>query len=68
MTCREMLAKEHPESVGSDYIGGCHRCPSDYNYLSDPVYCVIATSIIKGADCTRCWNRELPKEKEKNNE
>ena len=62
MTCREMLKREHPTLVSSEYDGGCKFCPSDYGYLGDPEYCKEAPSDIV---CGRCWDREIT---EKENE
>ena len=53
MTCKERLMKEHPYA-NADYIV-LHRCPSEYGYLEKPESC---------ADCTACWNREIPEIKE----
>lgn len=55
MTCREKLKIEHPEYVGDYYTGGCHGCPSDYGYLTDPAKCDL-----KETTCTKCWDREIP--------
>lgn len=58
MTCREKLALEHPECVGSEYIAGCEGCPSDYGYMSDPKICGEQT--ISESLCKRCWDRIIP--------
>ena len=56
MTCREKLELEHPELSGPRYAGGCVECPSDYEYLDDPI-----DELCGGAEnCRKCWNREIP--------
>lgn len=57
MTCREKLAKEHPECVDGMFDGGCEGCPSDYGYLPNPDDC---NGCEYGVRCTRCWDREIP--------
>lgn len=58
MTCREKLAKEHPEYINDTaYSGGCKGCPSEYDYLSDPEFCGGYSD--KKEMCTRCWDREI---------
>lgn len=57
MTCRERLAKEHPEKIDSYCFGGCRGCPDDYNYLPSPEYCKTRPS---ESMCEKCWDREIP--------
>ena len=57
MTCREKLAKEHPECISDMFVGGCKNCPHDYDYLNKPDYCRENNS---EASCRRCWDREIP--------
>lgn len=52
MTCREKLAKEHPEKINPNVEGGCWGCPSYYGYMSNPVCYEIS--------CGECWDREIP--------
>lgn len=59
MTCREKLKLEHPENVARRYIGGCGGCPSTYDYLDDPSYCLNNGSADEEV-CMRCWDREIP--------
>lgn len=54
MTCREKLKQEHPEQVGSGYMGGCERCPSDYGYARQRTECKPCEY-----ECWKCWNREV---------
>ena len=55
MTFREKLAKEHPECVNENAVGGCDGCPSDYKYEIKQESCPY------NGDCTKCWDREIPK-------
>lgn len=57
MTCREKLAKEHPECISDKYTGGCKFCPTNYGYLGNPIYCPACSDEEK---CTMCWDREIP--------
>lgn len=52
MTCREKLAIEHPEKIGS-YAGGCKGCPHDYGYAEKQC----------DGHCRKCWDR-LAEDKE----
>lgn len=63
MTCREKLAKEHPESVDAKWVGGCEGCPTSYGYLINPEYCD-SRSEERDILCTKCWDREIPEEKQ----
>ena len=60
MTCREKAKIEHPELVDDRYKGGVAHCPRTYGYLEDPDYC---HNIWDALRCVKCWNREIPKEK-----
>lgn len=51
MTCKELLAKEHPEKISDIPNGGCYGCPSTYGYVS-AVPCADHT-------CDECWNGEV---------
>lgn len=62
MTCREKLMMEHPECAQSIEAGGCEGCPSYYGYLSDPDWCGCFSVNMEKA-CTRCWDRDIPVEK-----
>lgn len=56
-TCRERLAREHPDLVGPTFVGGCEACPSDFGYRDDDLF-----GSCSGADhvkCTRCWDQEV---------
>lgn len=57
MTCREMLALEHPNHIG-DFDGGCRGCPSYFYYMPDPEWC--GTDREPANKCTICWDREIP--------
>ena len=59
MTCRELLAIEHPELVNNKYSAGCSGCPIDYNYADDPDYCRRRYDPTK---CHSCWDREADEE------
>lgn len=63
MTCREKLKIEHPEYVNEIWAGGCFRCPSDYEYLPKPDYCANTDRCYED-DCERCWDREIPEDRE----
>lgn len=67
MIAREKLELEHPERVNVGYIGGCLGCPSDYGYLFKPMYCRDPRYGSNLKQCTDCWDREIPGEKEKEN-
>lgn len=61
MTCREKLAIEHPEKIDPNCDGGCYGCPSHRGYLSkkeEKTFCINSN-----ADCTACWDQEIPGEK-----
>lgn len=53
MTFREKLQKEHPESVGLKWDGGCCGCPVQYGYEPRRPLCI-------GSTCRDCWDREIP--------
>ena len=60
MTCREKAKIEHPECINAVFEGGVAQCPRTYGYLEDPYYC---TDIWDESRCDRCWDREIPEEK-----
>lgn len=60
MTCREKAKIEHPECVNIAFDGGVARCPATYGYLEIPDYCY---NFWDKSRCGRCWDRELPEEK-----
>lgn len=70
MTFREKLKLEHPECVGSKYVGGCNLCPHDYGYESSapPTLpncthnCIMCWA--SGVKCKECWDREMPEKAE----
>lgn len=63
MTCREKLAKEHPNSVSDFYHGGCDSCPHVYGYARRPAYCPAIrgsnTDTVYKESCTKCWDRPV---------
>lgn len=61
MTCREKLAKEHPDCVHPKYEGGCKECPATYGYLGAPEYCTLNDPDDDDMDsiCRKCWDREM---------
>ena len=61
MTCREKAKSEHPELVDDRFKGGVARCPGTYGYLEDPDYCY---NFWDKSRCNRCWDREIPEEKD----
>lgn len=60
MTCRELLAIEHPACINNKYLGGVEGCPHDYGYLYRPESCVVRKLISSNRICTACWDREVP--------
>lgn len=54
MTFKEKLIQEHPEYVGTNFVGGCQDCPRDYGYTNADEPCPT------NMDCVECWNREMP--------
>lgn len=60
MTCREKAKIEHPECINAVFNGGVARCPETYGYLEIPDYCY---NFWDKSRCDRCWDRELPEEK-----
>ena len=66
MTLIEKLRKEHPEEMNS--FGRPIYCPTRYGYTSSPLYCGDFDYGNENKRCTDCWNREIPEEKEKENE
>lgn len=56
MTCREKLAKEHPECVREDAFGGCLKCPYDYGYVK---YKQCIEDEYETPNCTLCWDQEV---------
>ena len=66
MTLIEKLRKEHPEEMNS--FDRPIYCPTKYGYTSPPLYCGDLDYGNANKRCTDCWNREIPEEKEKENE
>lgn len=63
MTCREKLAKEHPDYIDSCYITGCRGCPYKYGYLDAPEWCPVKHKIgPTETSCSKCWDREMPED------
>lgn len=62
MTFREKLKKEHPEEVGTQFIGGCNRCPDDYGYEEYARCSERLPELVEGGTrrCMACWDREIP--------
>lgn len=62
MTFREKLKIEHPEEVGTQFIGGCYRCPDNYGY-EEYARCSERLPEFVGDGCRRCracWDRVIP--------
>ena len=53
MTLKEKVAKEYPELVSKEEIGGVHGCPHEYGFLKVDEGCPNDK-----CDCDACWNRE----------
>ena len=66
MTLIEKLRKEHPDEMNS--FDRPIYCPTKYGYTSPPLYCGDLDYGNANDRCTDCWNREIPEEKEKENE
>ena len=66
MTLIEKLRKEHPEEMNS--FDRPVYCPTKYGYAGQPSYCGDIDYGDANKRCTECWNREIPEEKEKENE
>ena len=66
MTLIERLRKEHPDEMNS--FDRPIYCPTRYGYTSPPLYCGDFDYGDANKRCTDCWNREIPEEKEKENE
>lgn len=70
MTYREKLKMEHPECIGTEFKGGCKRCPFCYGYEPDKSQCPCQEVgynplVNPGSGCTRCWDRVIPGTEEK---
>ena len=62
MTFKEKLKQEHPNKIDQCFFGGCFACPYDYGYeTNEPNFCKKGENELA---CTKCWNREIPEEKE----
>lgn len=68
MTFREKLEKERPNNVDESFLGGCISCPDSYGYTNDKGLCG-GNILGKSSEelCRKCWDREIPEEKEKEN-
>lgn len=62
MTFKEKLKKEHPEI--EHYL---RKCPYQFEYEKPEDECP-KNQDGSGMTCIECWNREIPEEKEKENE
>ena len=60
MTFRERLAKEHPECISEDFVGGCENCPYDYGYERRNYARCLGIKACGDAACRACWDREIP--------
>lgn len=58
MTCKEKLAKEHPEWT-EEKIDKHVRFGCPLNYIDRPAYCGVG----KDSHCEQCWDREIPEER-----
>ena len=57
MTFREWITQEHPEELDETISRGVRGCPSDYfKDGPNPDNCI-------AADCTKCWDGEIPEPK-----
>ena len=63
MTYRELLAKEHPEKINDNNIGGCAGCPDSYGYCITNEYC--SRTPLSDAVCASCWDRTIPENNKK---
>lgn len=63
-TFREKLAIEHPERVKEWHVGGCYGCPWSYGYEASCACVSHDKGGISNVNCTKCWDRELPKEEQ----
>lgn len=60
LTCKEILIKEHPDEIDSQYIGGCKSCPSRYDYLHR--YEELCNhNEYSNERCKKCWNQVATK-------
>ena len=68
MTFREKLEKERPNNIVESFLGGCIACPDSYGYTNDKGLCG-GNILGKSSEelCRKCWDREIPEEKEKEN-
>lgn len=65
MTFREKAQMEHPRLVSCDHLGGCRGCPGSYGYEPrDYCYALVNNLPVGEVVCTKCWDREIPEEKE----
>lgn len=67
-TCRKRAAREYPDKIDTDHFGGVRGCPDTYGYLDPPPYCNAEYRVGYELACAVCWSREIPDEKEKENE
>lgn len=61
-TFREKLAIEHPHMINEKCIGGCIGCPCTYGYEASGTCVFLDKDGMSNVNCTKCWDRELPKE------
>lgn len=60
MTFRERVAKEHPEAIDRDKLGGVAECPCDYGYEDvDTRFCHNKPFAQSHEICTARWDRGI---------
>ena len=62
MTYREKLMIEYPEKVNDMHVGGCDGCP--HHHFDDVPWPESCSCGRVAEECVRCWDREIPEEKE----
>lgn len=61
--CRELLTREHPDAVGTNYAGGCMGCPKNYGYEPENKPCPHQYEEWRKSGsllCAACWDRVVP--------
>lgn len=62
-TFRELLTREHPDAVGTNYASGCMGCPKDYGYEPENKPCPYQHEEWRKSGsllCAACWDRVVP--------